>query len=294
MKIAAATYIFNEDINLRIWLNHYGESCGRENIYIVDAGSTRQPDVDLRGVNIIHLPYAPFDDIDKSAVLSSLHALLLRSYDAVIITDCDEILVADPDKYKDLKDYARRGLSDYRTAIGLNVVHALDREYPIDFSQAMLEQRKYAIFTSYECKTLISRIPTRWSEGLHYVDREPAFDPDLYNFHIKLFDYNTAMNRHMKNRNNVWKDKKKMKNSHHYSETEKFFNYTFHPVLDMLGRGVLDRFDFAEKLSSLTSEIIRDENGFFCFRREAYQFVMIPERFSRCIRFGSPAAPSLA
>ncbi|GBQ77819.1 hypothetical protein AA14337_0931 [Acetobacter malorum DSM 14337] len=297
MKCAAVTYVFNEDINLAIWVNHYGRQFGRENLFIIDSGSTLPPPIDLSGINVIRLPNIPFDDVNKSFALSSLQRTLSRYYDAIVVSDCDEILVANPQKYVDLKDYIQRGLSDYVTAIGLNVVHAIDREGPIDFDKPLLEQRHYAIFNSFEVKTLLTKIPLKWSPGLHYVNVKQKFDHDLFNFHLKLFDYEISMRRHQSNKNNIWNDENEMKNSHHHTPNNVFFNSTFKPVIDMLSQNIIDDFNFDEKIKKLTDSIkaekiinldksIKNSNeDFYCFDRQEYQFVRIPDFFCNAIDF---------
>lgn len=297
MKCAAVTYVFNEDINLAIWVNHYGTQFGRENLFIIDSGSTIQAPVDLAGINVIRLPNIPFDDVNKSFALSSLQATLSRYYDAVVVSDCDEILVANPQKYLDLKDYIQRGLSDYATAIGLNVVQAIDREEPLDFTKPLLQQRRYAIFNSFEVKTLLTKIPLKWSPGLHYVNARQKFDSDLFNFHLKLFDYEIAMRRHQSNKKNIWSDESEMKNSHHHTPNNVFFNSTFKPVIDMLSQNILDEFNFDEKIMKLEGSIKKEkimnidksiksgDDDFYCFDRQEYQFVKIPDFFCNSIDF---------
>lgn len=285
MKAAAVTYIFNEDINLAIWIDHYGREFGRENLFIIDSGSDQKPSVNLEGINVINLPNISFDDANKSFALSALQNTLTRYYDCTVISDCDEILVANPQKYTDLKDYIQNGLSDYATAIGLNIVHAIDREPPMDYNQPILSQRHYAIFNSFETKTLISRLPLSWSPGLHYTKNPQKIDPDLFNFHLKLFDYDTAMKRHTKNKSNIWQNTQEMIKSHHHTPLEVFFSSTFKPVLDMLSDQILDPFNFDEKINKLNESIQKDDDGFFYFNIEEYQFVEIPEQFKNSIQY---------
>lgn len=285
MKAAAVTYVFNEDINLSIWVEHYGRQFGRENLFIIDSGSSLPAPVNLDGINVIRLPNIPFDDKNKSFALSSLQQTLTRYYDFVVVSDCDEILVANPEKYVDLKDYMQKTGVEYATAIGLNVVHALDREAPINYHLPLLSQRHHAIFNSYETKTLISRVPLRWSPGLHYINAPQYFDTDLFNFHLKLFDYETAMKRHQKNQANIWKNEDDITISHHHTSLERFFESTFQPVMNMLAKNIMDKFNFEEKIKSLKENIVQDAEGFFSFNKEEYQFVKIPPIFSHSILF---------
>lgn len=287
MKAAAITYVFNEDVNLSIWIEHYGRQFGRENLFIIDSGSYDPPPIDLTGINVINLPNIPFNDINKSFAISSLQQTLIRYYDFVVISDCDEILVVNPEKYSDLKDYMQKTDAAYTTAIGLNVVHAIDREGPINYHAPLLAQRHYAIFNSYETKTLITRVPLNWSPGLHYVNSIQKFDPDLFNFHLKLFDYEVAMKRHQKNQRNIWDNEHEMAVSHHHTSMEVFFSSTFRPVLDMLSDNIIDPFCFEEKLNILKENIIKDGDGYYSFQKEEYQFVKIPDIFDKSILFNS-------
>ena len=149
--------------------------------------------------NVLSLPRGAYDAIERSAFVSAFARALLTRYDTVIYTDCDEIVVPDLSKYSGLGDYLARNSRDFVTCIGLNVVHILSDDAPIDVSQPILAQRRYAVFRSPTCKPAVTRIPLRWTPGFHACDHPHVFDPDLYLFHLPLMDYGLAVERHRLN-----------------------------------------------------------------------------------------------
>src|SRR5689334_11236262 len=40
MRVAALTFVFNEAVNLPIWIKYYGSNFGERNLYVVDREST--------------------------------------------------------------------------------------------------------------------------------------------------------------------------------------------------------------------------------------------------------------
>jgi hypothetical protein len=195
VKIAAITMVYNETVNLPIWLRYYGGQIGLENLVVVDHGSDDGSTADLGAAGRIRLPRDKFDDVQRGRMIAGLHASLLGYFDVVIYTDCDEMIVPDPAKYEGLADYCARLEGDAVTPVGLNVVHALDEEGPLDPARPILGQRRYGRFVSAMCKTLVSRVPIRWSGGFHGSTLPPRFDHDLYLFHLKRADLDTALAR---------------------------------------------------------------------------------------------------
>ena len=62
MKIAALTYVYNENVNLPIWRRYYGTNFGEENLFVVDRESDDGSTVDLGAANRIRVPRVAFDD----------------------------------------------------------------------------------------------------------------------------------------------------------------------------------------------------------------------------------------
>ncbi len=105
--------------------------------------------------------------------MSFLHHALLQNYDAVIYTDCDEILVPNLGIYSDLKDYIEKNDFDYVTAVGMNVLHMIDREDPLRLDQPILQQRKFAKFWSVLCKNSYKPCADRLASGFSWLESAP-------------------------------------------------------------------------------------------------------------------------
>ena len=285
MAYAALTYVFNEQVNLPVWVRYYGNLFGPENLFVVDRQSNDGSTDDLGKVNVIRVPRTKFDDNDKSHAMSSIHSALLRSYDAVVCSDCDEVLVSDPAKYADLNDYISNHQSDYSTGVGLNLVHAIDREPPLDLHFPILAQRKYASFASSECKTLLSRVALTWAPGLHSTSLPPKIDLDLFVFHLKLMDYNMAMIRQKINQDTAWSDKSLQNHHgvHHRYELKRFVTETFFSTVSMLEHNNVSDFLFQDVVNQLISRTTRSDRGFYEVPFGISKTVVIPERFASVI-----------
>ena len=189
MATAAITFVYNELFNLPIWLKHYGSAFGPENTFVVDRGSDDGSTDNLRQVNLIKLPRKKFDEQAKTNFMSSLHRALLNFYDTIVISDCDELLTTDPTHFGSIRDFIDGVDFDYVSAIGIDIVHILNKEAPLDLSTPILAQRQYGRFYSRQCKTLITRVPLSWLPGFHFCDKPPRIDERLFLFHTKLVDY---------------------------------------------------------------------------------------------------------
>jgi len=285
MAIAALTYVFNESVNLPIWLKYYGNLFGTENLFIVDHQSTDGSTKNLGDANVIRIPRLKFDDTDKAHFISSLQSALLRSHDAVVCGDCDELLVADPAKYADLNDYIARGLSDYATAVGVNVVQMIDRELPLDLGRPILAQRRYGLFSASICKTLLSRAPLVWSAGMHATNLPPKFDTDLFLFHTKLMDYGLAVTRQRLNQEIPWSEKSLQKNYgvQHRFDQKRLVEETFFYAIRALDANNVFDFKFDDVVANMLSSMTVSREGFHESPFGLASTVIIPDRFQYSI-----------
>src|SRR5438132_5203078 len=96
MKIAIVTMVYNERVNLPIWIRPYSAHCPGAALFVIDHGSDDGSTQGLPGINLIPLPRTPFDDQTRTEFVTDFQHALLRFYDIVIYTDCDDMLVADP------------------------------------------------------------------------------------------------------------------------------------------------------------------------------------------------------
>ena len=194
MSVCVVTNVYNEAFHLPIWLRYYGVQVGIANCLVVDHGSDDGSTDDLHGAGRITLPRHVFDDDRRALFLSDLANSLLRMYDAVIYTDCDEFLVADPEHFASLPAFVAAMKAPAATAIGLNLVHRILTEPPIDAARAILPQRRHAQFAVSMCKTLVVRAPVRWGAGFHDSSHPPQFG-GLYLFHLRWLDRDRTTKR---------------------------------------------------------------------------------------------------
>jgi hypothetical protein len=106
MKVAALTFVFNESVNLPIWIKYYGANFGEKNLFVIDRESNDGSTANLGEVNRIVIPRDAFDDRKKADFMSSMQNALLNYYDAVVCGDCDELVVPNLGSYVNLADYA--------------------------------------------------------------------------------------------------------------------------------------------------------------------------------------------
>jgi len=278
MNIAAITFVYNETVNLPIWLRYYGRNFGSENLYVIDRESNDGSTSNLGLSTRIRLPHDAFDEYKKTNFVSYLHHALLQNYDAVIYTDCDEILVPNLGLYSDLRDYIEKNDFDYVTAVGMNVLHMIDREDPLRLDQPILQQRKFAKFWSVLCKTLISRVPIVWRPGFHGLNRRPKVDTNLFLFHTKAMDYSISLGRQRINRATEWSERSLAANfgEHHRHDTVRFVRENFFDPVNVLNLGQISLFDFAEQLAQFEAAIVERE-GFFELPTDIVRYVEIPD-----------------
>jgi hypothetical protein len=195
MKVFAMTFAYNEAFFLPRWVTYYGSQLGRENLFIIDHGSTDLSMQGLGNVNILRVPRESYDEVQRVLAASALHAGLLHYYDAGFISDCDEFLVADPRNYTNLRDFASKAPGTALACVGLELFH--DRLHEPEFNPALsiLAQRNLVLFDSWMCKRSYASKPTRFGGGFHTSDQPVNFAEDLYLIHVKNFDYRLRVAR---------------------------------------------------------------------------------------------------
>jgi glycosyltransferase involved in cell wall biosynthesis len=266
MRVCAITNVYNEAFNLPIWLDYYGSQIGIENCIIIDHGSTDGSTLDLKGAGIIRIPRVEFSDHLRAAAISGIANSMLRFYDAVLYCDCDEILVADPQKFANLVEFCAEMDGPATTAIGLNIVHHLRLEDPIEISTPVLKQRRYVQFVSPMCKTLLIKKPVTWGGGFHSSSHPPKFN-NLYLFHLRWLDLGECLRRLSITRKVQFSDQ--IAGKHHRSEYMEFIKifqqHSDRPIeqefiLDSYIKEFLDGNSFNETKLFSTRKEIRSSN----------------------------------
>jgi hypothetical protein len=207
MHVAVVTMVYNEGVNLPIWVRHYKAHCPGATLFVIDHGSDDGSTHGLPDVNLIPFPRTPFDDQTRAEIVTDFQHALLRLYDVVIYTDCDEMLVADPRIHASLGSFLASVESDAIAPIGLNVHQLLGTEAAIDLRAPILGQRRFARFASSMCKPSIARVPLVWVPGFHGCDRIPDYRADLYQFHLRWMDLDASLDRLRLTRSMAWSER---------------------------------------------------------------------------------------
>jgi len=205
MNIAAITMVYNEPDFLPIWVRHYAGQLGGTNCFVIDHGTDDGSTGVHPGVTFIRLARSPLDDARRAGQVGEIVAALLKIYDAVIHTDVDEIVFADPRFYPSLPAFCAACPLSVVTAHGFEVFHLRGEEPPIDTARNILRQRHFAGFSAAMCKPVLVRKPVRWAPGFHCTT-DPVTFSDLYLFHLRWFDYDIALRRLARTREQPWAD----------------------------------------------------------------------------------------
>src|SRR6185369_12509370 len=69
MKVAALTFVYNESVNLPIWIKYYGSNFGEKNLFVADRESDDGSTANLGEVNRVVLPRNAFDDVKRASFM---------------------------------------------------------------------------------------------------------------------------------------------------------------------------------------------------------------------------------
>ena len=280
MKNAAVTFVYNETFSLPLWIRYFGAQFGRENLFVVDLGTNDGSTNDLGIVNKIAMPRDDLDEYTRTNFINCLQQGLLNYYDTVVYSDADELVVPDPELYPNLRVYLEQRTFDYASCVGLNIVHMLNLEEPIDLTRPILQQRRFAKFQSATCKSCVSRVPMNWSPGFHCGDKPPKIDPALFLFHTKWMDYTLAMQRQKVSREATYSMRtlaQGMRAHSRYDHDRFVREGFFDPINEMIHRGLAE-FDFSVEIEAITANTAA-ASGVHFIPMNISKLVAIPERF---------------
>jgi hypothetical protein len=254
--------VYNEAVFLPIWARYYASALGVRNLTVLDHGSDdgsldRLPP----GIGVVTLPRTPLDENTRASAVNAFAATLRPYYDVVIYTDCDEIIVPDPDRYPGgLSEYCER-CPALVAPIGLDVIHAFDREEPLDLHRPILRQRRFCRFESMECKPLITKRPVSWSPGFHFADQPWHVAHDAYLFHLKVADRDIALRRLELTRTITWSEANLARRVavHQRERDDQFLDRYFTSTLALLQSGADLTFSFRDDVARLSKAI--EESG---------------------------------
>jgi Glycosyl transferase family 2 len=280
VNVAVVTFVYNEAINLPIWLRYYGKLFGEKSLFVIDHSSYDGSTRDLQWASKLLIPRDALEERKRCVFMASFQKALLEYFHTVIYTDCDEILVADPAKYKDLGDYLLRNDFEYVMPIGLDVQHLPGIEQPLDLSRPILAQRQYCQFNIGMCKPLISRVPIVWETGFHASDKPARPDDRLFLFHLKLMDFDIAMERVKFTREMGWSERSVAAGhgAHARYDDEKFKREFFLDPQNFMKTQGLSEFHFGSEVARIEEETV-ERSGFYWPPQIPRKIMAIPDRF---------------
>lgn len=281
MNIAIVTMVYNEKVNLPIWIRYYREAVPSATLFVIDHCSDDRSTEHLPGVNKLPLPRKEVDEWSRTRLINQLQLAFLEFYDFFVYTDCDELIVPDPEKYPSLEAHLAAQSYEYASPIGLTLTHLVGVEPPIDLNRPILAQRRYCQFQSTMCKPIITRVALKWQPGFHACDKPIRVDPSLYMFHTKSADQDLALNRLHITRGLKWSQEaiEASHGQHHRYDDERFLQEFFLDRVKLYHKqGGAQPFEFSAELEKLKRESVVISNVYRA-RQFSGPIVEIPERF---------------
>lgn len=262
MKIAVITMVYNERINLPVWVGHYSAQCPGCELFVIDHGSDESVRETLDGVNVLRIPRSDFDERRRAEMVTRLHGMLLLEFDWVLHTDCDELVVSRSGET--LSQSLENEGEDVSavTAVGMNLWHRVGTEPALDRTRPIGEQRRYATFEKSMCKPFASRVPIAWIPGFHTSNLPPHFGLGYYLVHAKYVDYDEAEGRLKLTTGLNWSAEALEKgwSSHQRIDAGKL-RRKFEGIAGFVDKGAVSEFDFDEEPVRFVEGCVEDSNG---------------------------------
>jgi hypothetical protein len=198
MKIAIFTIIHDEQFYFPIWLDYYRKHLKEEDIYVIDHNSSVTPQSYAPGhYHVIKETHQGFLDHQwMRDTVTRFQNDLLMNYDVVVFAEVDEIIFYN-NKDKTLIEAIEEGLmsSSYLTCFGIEPVQYIgeSNDYCKDMNLVWY-RKKYARAPLYD-KTLISRVPLKWTLGFHECQYPAVHTPDFLLIHLHRTFYMEYMKR---------------------------------------------------------------------------------------------------
>lgn len=191
-KVCVISMVRDDDVMLRKFVDYYGGFFGKEALFIINHGNQEAVQDIAAGCNLIPIPDNRTNGFTARRWRTQNHLMnsLRQWYKHVIVVDIDEFVVVDPASGEDLGSYmAKAKAKTVRTALGLEIVHLIDREHE-GIEPSIIGPRRYAKINSWYSKPCIISKPTKLSRGGHYASHDALDAPDfLYLFHMKYCDF---------------------------------------------------------------------------------------------------------
>lgn len=203
-KLAVFTNAHNEDIYLKIFVDHYRKLTNPENIFIIDHESSwRSPYLaDAGGAQIVRIPRGAFDDRQIVRYCAWFQRFLLMEYEFVIHVDCDELLIHrhGTEALAALLE-ATREPAVFQCKQMVSVLQDIDNEAALDLNIPVSMQRNWITRRPGVGKPVLASAPTTWTPGFHRsLDNHCLrIEENLWLIHLNTASYEECVrrNQHM-------------------------------------------------------------------------------------------------
>jgi len=189
-RIAVFAHSFNENLHLKIFVDHYSKLTDPSDIYVIDHGSDTIKAVDViqDKCQIIYLPKTARDDFNIKQYCEYFQRFLLTQYEWVIHVDIDEMLV-----HEKGMEHLREILFSQTSGVvfspeyGVEILHHPTEDAELVGHLNVCAQRKYFSRNISYVKPAIASIPAYWGPGFHYClnDSKTQTIPGLWLLHMK-------------------------------------------------------------------------------------------------------------
>jgi len=187
------------------WINYYSAFFENEDIYVL----LHNDNTVLNNVNAVYISTSDlFDHKWLRNTVQNFQRKLLQSYECVVFAEIDEFIYS---LNVPLDENINRFLSDescqYQTVTGYDIIQDLDNEPSLSYelSEKIIKNRKYRVKRDLNIKhvsdkTLITKIPLKYSVGFHCLEDGDKMIKGPYNFqmvHLHKIDWEMTKARHI-------------------------------------------------------------------------------------------------
>lgn len=198
-RLAVFTHAYNEDLFLKVFVQHYARLAGVEHVYVIDHGSDQIDRAWLAqsGCQVVRIPRGEVDHLNIKKYVECFQRFLLTQYRWVISVDADELLV---------HRNGEAALIEWLDAqvvpcvvepgLALEVVQHPEEPELVGYGDIARQRRHFVPEEAYR-KPALASMPTTWSLGFHQTLDSHALirHPDLCLFHLAHVSVQESLRR---------------------------------------------------------------------------------------------------
>lgn len=179
-KIALFTIIDREAIFLPLWISYYKKNISNINIFVLTRNNNifnfnKLNNDDICVINIDDEINDPHSYLVGSHIFIKYQQYFLKHFDVVMYADIDEFIV-----HENLNGILQNDFISPIVTKGINVVHNLKDEPPLNLNEKFSTQRDYIVYSEWYDKPLILNSPISWTDGKHNFSTYNNYVDGLY------------------------------------------------------------------------------------------------------------------